>query len=119
MRVIWHPEATKRLRQVVSYIQTEYGSKSSASFLKEAYRTGSLLARNPYLGAAEPYLADAPVLYGSVVVNRLNKIVYWVNGDVIEIVDFWDTRREPKSQAQQTEQFLTPTNKQTQTSKAE
>lgn len=41
--------------------------------------------------------------YGSrsIVVNRLNKIVYWINGDVIEIVDFWDTRREPKKQAEQ------------------
>ena len=102
MRIIWHPEAAKRLRQVVSYIQTEYGSKSCTKFLKEAYRTERLLARNPYFGPIEPVLADAPVQYRSIVVNRLNKIVYWINEDVIEIVDFWDTRREPKNQAQQT-----------------
>ena len=102
MRVVWYPEAAKRLHQVVGYIQTEYGSKSCTKFLKEAYRTERLLARNPYLGPVEPFLADAPVQYRSVVVNRLNKIVYWINGDAIEIVDFWDTRREPKQQAQQT-----------------
>ena len=106
MRIIWHPEAAKRLRQVVSYIQTEYGSKSCTKFLKEAYRTERLLARNPYLGPVEPLLADAPVQYRSVVVNRLNKIVYWINGDVIEVVDFWDTRREPTKQAQQTIESL-------------
>ena len=102
MRVVWYPEAAKRLRKVVSYLQTEYGSRSCTKFLKEAYRTERLLSRNPYLGTVEPFLADAPVQYRSVVVNRLNKIVYWINGDVIEIVDFWDTRREPKQQAQQT-----------------
>ena len=102
MRVVWYPEAAKRLRQVISYIQTEYGSKSCTKFLKEAYRTERLLAKNPYLGAIEPFLADAPVQYRSIVVNRLNKIVYWINGDVIEIVDCWDTRREPEKQAQQT-----------------
>ena len=108
MRVVWYPEAAKRLRQVVSYIQTEYGSKSCTKFLKEAYRTERLLARNPYLGSVEPFLADAPVPYKSIVVNRLNKIVYWINEDVIEIVDFWDTRREPNQQAQQTIESLNP-----------
>ena len=106
MRVVWHLEAAKRLRQVVSYIQTEYGSKSCKKFLKEAYRTERLLAKNPYLGPVEPLLVDAPVQYRSIVVNRLNKIVYWINGDVIEIVDFLDTRREPNKQAQQTIESL-------------
>lgn len=101
MSVVWYPEAAKKLRQVVIYIQTEYGSKSCTKFLKEAYRTERLLARNPCLGPVEPFLADAPVQYRSVIVNRVNKIVYWINGDIIEIVDFWDTRREPKQQAQQ------------------
>ena len=96
MRTFWYPEATKKFHQTVSYIQAEYGSNSSKKFLKEAYRTERLLARNPYLGKAEPFLAEAPVPYRSIVVNRLNKMVYWINGDVIEIVDFWDTRREPK-----------------------
>ena len=108
MRVVWYPEAAKRLHQVVSYIQTEYGSKNCTKFLKEAYRTERLLARNPYLGPVEPFLADAPVPYRSIVVNRLNKIVYWINEDVIEIVDFWDTRREPNQQAQQTIDPLNP-----------
>ena len=101
MRVIWHPDAQNRLRQAVVYVQTEYGRKSSAKFIKEVYRSERLIAKFPYLGPAEPFLADAPVLYRSIVVNHLNKIVYWINNDVIEIVDFWDTRREPKKQAEQ------------------
>ena len=101
MRVIWHPDAQNRLRQAAAYIQTEYGRRSSAKFIKEVYRSERLIAKFPYLGIAEPILADAPVSYRSIVVNRLNKMVYWINEDVIEIVDFWDTRREPKKQAEQ------------------
>ena len=63
------------------------------------YSIEKLLVNNPQLGAIEPLLADLPVVYRSIVVNRLNKLVYWINEDTIEIVAFWDTRREPKEQA--------------------
>ena len=80
MRIVWYPEAAKRLRQVVSYIQTEYGSKSCTKFLKEAYRTERLLARNPCLGPVETLLADAPIQYRSIVVNRLKKMSTGLTG---------------------------------------
>jgi len=37
------------------------------------------------------------IMYRSVVVNNLNKIVYYIEGDVVHIATLWDTRREPKS----------------------
>lgn len=49
----------------------------------------------------EPLLEDLPVEYHSIVVNSLNKMVYRIADDTIHIADFWDTRREPKKQAQQ------------------
>ena len=101
MKVKWNEPARKALRDTASYIQTQFGRRSNAAFLRKVYQTERLLQKNPNLRPAEPYLADAPVLYRSIVVNHLNKIVYWINDDVIEIVDFWDTRREPVSQAQQ------------------
>ena len=41
--------------------------------------------------------------YRSVIINGLNKMVYRIDGDIIYVVDFWDTRREPVSQAVQTD----------------
>jgi len=101
MKVRWNERARTSLRNTASYILTEFGRKSNVEFLRKVYQTERLLQKNPNLGPAEPYLADAPVLYRSIVVNRLNKIIYWINDDVIEIVDFWDTRREPVAQAQE------------------
>ena len=51
----------------------------------------------------EPLLSNRPMAYRSVVINKLNKMIYYISNtdDVIYIVDFWDTRREPNAQAAQ------------------
>ena len=41
--------------------------------------------------------------YRSIIVRRLNKVVYYVKGDILHIAAVWDTRREPKNQARLTE----------------
>ena len=53
----------------------------------------------PALGKVEPLLSDRTKLYRSIVLGELNKIIYFVEGNTIYIVDFWDTRREPNAQA--------------------
>ncbi len=35
--------------------------------------------------------------------TKKRRLVYRIDGDIIYIVDFWDTRREPVRQASQTE----------------
>ena len=102
MRIKVEDEAKKKILQTARYIQKQFGTDARVDFRNEIHLIVKLLRVNPNLGPAEPLLADAPVQYRSIVVKRLNKIVYWINSDVIEIVDFWDCRREPKKQAEQT-----------------
>lgn len=52
----------------------------------------------PELGRIEPLLQDRSKSYRSLVATKYNKIIYYVDDDKIYIVDFWDTRREPKAQ---------------------
>lgn len=101
MRIIVNDEAKKRIRATARYIHKKFGKKARLDFGDEIEHVVNLLHDNPCIGHAEPYFADAPVLYRSIVVNRLNKMVYWINEDVIEIVDFWDCRREPEKMAEQ------------------
>lgn len=101
MMVIWMEQAEKALIRVSNYIRVEFGNKAVQKMLKETYRIGYLLESNPHLGGPEPLLAHRGQKYRSVIVNRINKIVYRIVEDRIEIADFWDTRREPKNQAQQ------------------
>ena len=67
--------------------------------MQKVKETRTLLACNPYLGPVEPLLSELPETYRSVVVARQNKMVYRITDDRIEIVDFWDVRREPEKQA--------------------
>ena len=97
MRLIWSIQAKERLQQTSNYIRKEFGKRSKQKFLDEVLHVASLLENNPYLGQIEPLLDEASVEYRSIVVNHINKLVYYIHEDTIEIVVLWDTRREPKS----------------------
>lgn len=71
--------------------------------MQKLRQAGRLLADSPHLGPIEPLLADLPYTYRSLVVGRLNKIVYRITDNYIEIVDLWDTRREPREQSARVE----------------
>ena len=58
-----------------------------------------LLQSNPGMGKKEPLLEKEPEGYRSIVVHQNYKLVYYVESDIIYIVDLWDTRREPDAQA--------------------
>ncbi|MBR0169483.1 MAG: type II toxin-antitoxin system RelE/ParE family toxin [Bacteroidales bacterium] len=102
MRVVQSDFAKRQILNTARYIRREFGKKSKESFLQKVRETRRLLADNPYLGPIEPLLADLPQTYRSVVVAKVNKIVYRIVDDRIEIADLWDCRREPNKQREQT-----------------
>lgn len=101
MRVRWNDQSKKRLRQTANYIRKEFGQKAKDEFIAEVKHINELLSLNPNLGPLERFLEDLPSKYRSVVVRKHNKIVYRIVEDHIEVIAFWDTRREPKKQAEQ------------------
>ena len=101
MIVVWMQQAEDALNCTVKYINGQFGRKAAERLLREAYHIGSLLEKNPHLGAIEPLLTHRSITYRSIVISRLNKIVYRIVEDRIEIADFWDVRREPNSLADQ------------------
>ena len=97
MKVIWSIQAKECLQKTSNYIRKEVGKRSKQKFLDEVLHAASLLENNPYLGQVEPLLDEALVEYRSIIVNHINKLVYYIHDNTIEIVVLWDTRREPKS----------------------
>ena len=53
------------------------------------------------VGSLEPLLQHRSIPYRSIVINKLNKLIYYIENETIIVADFWDTRREPKEQANQ------------------
>lgn len=99
MKVSWSKRASDAVVRTSDYIFSSFGQRANEEFLQEVQHVSDLLEDNPYLGPTEPLLAHKPKQYRSVVVNHLNKIVYYVKGNTIRITAFWDTRKEPKAQA--------------------
>ena len=102
MKVRWNKQSKEQLRQTASYIRGEFGGKAKDEFMQAVQHINNLLADNPHLGSAEPFLADLPTQYRSIVVCRLNKIVYHIENNYIKVIAFWDTRREPNKLYEQT-----------------
>ena len=85
--------------QIADYIRETFGYKRKEFFLQEVRQTTKMLRRNPNLGQFDPLFDDCPIGYRSVIINGLSKMVYFIDDDIIYIAAFWDTRREPQSQA--------------------
>lgn len=95
MKVIWMPFARNEVRKTARYINKEFGKESRDQFIDEVRNVSRLLGENPNLGKPEPLLVGYKKKYRSYVMNHLNKIIYWVAENHIEVVDLWDVRRDP------------------------
>ena len=106
MKTIWDPKARLGMRQIAKYIDRRFGSKARMSFVEEVQKTDKLLQNSPQIGKVDPLFADRKRTYHSVIINGLSKMVYFIDGEVVYIAAFWDTRKEPTQQAQQTKDNL-------------
>ena len=101
MKVNFSEKAEWRIDDTAVYVKAEFGRRAEQEFKGKVRNVVRLLRRNPYLGPIEPLLSELPGTYRSVVVTNMNKMVYRIVDDRIEIADFWDVRREPKALADQ------------------
>ncbi len=87
---------------MADYIREQFGFKRKKTFMQEVRQMTQKLRRAPNIGQIDPLFEGRAKTYRSVIVNGLNKIVYYVEDDTVHIAAFWDTRREPTNQASQT-----------------
>ena len=99
MKVKWTEHSLSERNHVANYIRRQFGPNRKICFLQEVRQTTKLLKTHPNLGLIDPLFNDRPQTYRSVIINGLSKMVYRIDGDIISIVGFWDTRCEPEKQA--------------------
>lgn len=98
MQVRWTDFAWEMLSQTADDILAEYGYRSYIQFLDDVDAGVNTLCLFPLSGKEEPLLEGRPLQYRSLVIEKLNKIVYVLDEDqeLITITDFWNVRREPQ-----------------------
>ena len=102
MKIRWHKRAAAQLYQVEEYVLRDFGERVRQEFMDEVEQAVLALADMPTMGKIDPLFVHRKQNYRSIIVRRLNKVVYYVKDDILHIAAFWDTRREPKNQAAQT-----------------
>ena len=99
VEVVWSEEALKSWSEIVDYLILEFGIESVERFQENLEEWEDTLSHSPFIGKEEPLLSHRSNSYRSIVINRLNKLIYYLENEKIIIADLWDTRREPKEQA--------------------
>ena len=99
MKAIWEPKAKDAKRQIAAYIRSEFGTKRAKKFRQDVDDTVTMLLRTPNIGQIDPLFEGRAKTYRSIIINSLNKMVYYIEDDTVHVAAFWDTRMEPEEQA--------------------
>lgn len=83
MTISWSQKARDTASEILNYIFTEFGSKASHKYLQNIERTTKVLESNPYAGRIEPLLIGSQNEHRSLVVNKINKLVYRIDNDLV------------------------------------
>ena len=95
MTVIWHPEATLTAAQTAEYIRLRDGELACADFIDAIDEVIRTLQTFPESYQEERLFKKNPLHFRSATIQHLNKIIYRIDGEMVYIVDFWDTRMRP------------------------
>ena len=95
MRLRVLKRAQKRLQQLFSYLECEFGEHTANKFQEDVIAKGESLLKFPEAGHPEPLLKGCKTFYRYIVVGKYNKMMYYIKGDIIVIADIWDMRQNP------------------------
>ncbi|MBQ3657275.1 MAG: type II toxin-antitoxin system RelE/ParE family toxin [Bacteroidales bacterium] len=101
MKIVWAKQASKSAKEIALYINKSFGTKAKHEFLSAINDMIKKLEQNPLIGKLDPYMEGFAVEYRCVFVQRLSKVVYYVDGNKVTIVAFTDARRDPINIASQ------------------
>ena len=97
MNIIWTNPAIDELGKTIRYITNNYGNKSVAKFNRQLAKSIKMISNNPQSAPKELLLENEEEEFRSIVINRLNKLVYYIDNNTLYIADIWDCRRAPKN----------------------
>lgn len=94
-RIIWsHQAASDYLDTLKYWIEHNRSNKYSSKLIKEVEKKEKLISKNPNIGTLSELEGIRYVL-----IDKNFSLHYKTNEDVIEILAFWDNRRNPDSQS--------------------
>lgn len=96
MRIVWTARYNKSLENIFACARDFYSRTTLKKLNTSIKNTETILIGKALLGAIEPLLIGKEKEYRHIVVKPYFKIIYRVEGDIIYMIDIWDTRRNPE-----------------------
>src|SRR5688572_6091871 len=82
----------KKVVRLLTYLEAEWGKSVADKFIMEIDKRIKTLSEQPYIGSS----SDENKNVRSILLTKHNRLYYRVKGDVIEIINLYDTRINPK-----------------------
>ena len=102
MKIRWTPSAKQKYRALLLDVRDKDGYRASLKLREEVNDIQKRIKQYPTSAQIELLLEGPTFEYRSVPFGSCNKLVYRIVGEIISIDNLWDTRREPKNQADET-----------------
>ena len=95
MQINWSEQSRNDLREITTYIGANFGRRKAEEVLADIRSLADMIKTFPKVGRVFVKDRELNITYRSFTDN-LNKIVYFVDGDTINIVTVWQNRRNIK-----------------------
>ena len=91
-KVVYKKRFQQKFLRLLNYLNTEWGTKVTDNFMVTFQEKITILVSNPNIGKESSVLTVKSIL-----ITKHNRLYYRVKNDVIEILNFYDTRINPRN----------------------
>lgn len=93
MEIEWSEQSRDDLRNILLYVAENFGRRTAEAVLADVRSRANLLKDFPMSGRVFVKDPEQGIIYRSIT-TKLNKIVYFIDGETIVIVTVWQNRRD-------------------------
>lgn len=90
-KIIYKKRFVQKLFNLLDYLKKEWGEAIAEKFLNRLQKRLDTLSEQPFIGAP-----STVVKVRSILITRHNRIYYRIKDEVIEIINMYDNRSNPK-----------------------
>ena len=93
MQINWSEQSQNDLQEILEYVAESFGRKKAEEVLDEIRHSTQLLKDFPMLAKFFVEDTELKIVYRTLP-SRLNQLVYFVDGETINVVTVWQNKRD-------------------------
>ena len=96
MKIIWSNQAVAAFWDIRDRIFNNCGIEIENEYLEAVDKALKHVSNFPDSGVPEYELSEDGSVH-SILVNRLSRIIYYIENDMLHVADVWDVRQDPEA----------------------